>query len=93
MPLYSTRKRWQELILRYQKMQSFSQYITNTLDKPEALSDLVRLLNEYKRTSSTLSSLVEETQHLYSSVYQSCKHLAELEEWINNYIETMETSV
>ena len=74
-------------------MQSFSQYITNTLDKPETLSDLARLLNEYKRTSSTLSSLVEETQHLYSSVYKACQSLAELEEWINNYIETTESFV
>ena len=78
---------------KYQHMQGFAQYLSSSLDKAENINYLFSLLTEFKRTSSVLSDLVEETKQMYTTVQQSCKDLAELEDWINTYSLTLETDV
>ena len=74
-------------------MQKLAEVLSTSLDKQETMTELHHLLAEYKRTSTGLSEIVEETKQLYVSVQQSCKDLAELEDWINKYTLATEAQV
>ena len=74
-------------------MQAYADSINRSLENQETLNYLFNFFVEFKKSASTLSDMVEETNALHNAVQQSCKALAELEDWINDYTLTTEVEV